>query len=401
MSNVTFRHLSKVSNTACTIRYTDFSDVYTNQGINAVINVKFESVNDNYRLCLHNCGPETNCTWDLWYADNPSMSSKLSTVYDFDGSILNTNEPTILGSHENWWQNDDGSCSYYPNLNYWSCPWTFKPLGVNHLSSSKNFTVGYMDFRVPGLTLEWGDVCSNSFFPTCTGQFAPYTVMRLNHWGPLGKKTAMTVKPARGGGSGLTNMGWYLRVQAKNFSIDGAPSFFYTSLSQLVRGSFIVLAISYPPQAQFSVTVSWWGGPAQALTMSARSTVLAVTENLVPSSEFTCPEWGSVPNYGTIQCMNTGGSGLTWHFDGTYFYLRMVQFNCYIAWAKDYCADSVYHSYGATIGDLIYSTTVSVNVTSCPGCVVQKSYGGINYYVAPDIIPPQTLEDFVVPLPVI
>lgn len=398
LSNITFRNLASVSSTACAIRYTDTSDVYTNQGINAVVKLKFQNCNANYLLCLHNCGPTSNCPFDS-YADNPSMASKAASVWDFDGSILNSHVPTIFGSHENWWDSGDGTCTYHSNLNYWSCPWTFQPLGINSKIATSNFTIGYFNFAIPGLTLEWGQACTVA--PSCSTQFAPYTVMRMNHWGPQANKTALTVKPARGGGSGLTNRGWYLRVQSNNFTtaIDGAPSSFKIQYTQLVRGSFVVLAISYPPQATFSVTVNTNYQPTVVIPMSNRSTVLAPTENLLPVNKFVCYP-STYKNYGVTQCPKTGGSGLSWHFDGTYFYLRVVQYMCYTPWFAATCVSNSFNAYGASIGNFDRTTIISVNVTSCPGCKIQSNFAGTKYYVAPDIIPPQTLKDFTTPLPI-
>lgn len=49
-------------------------------------------------------------------------------------------------------------------------------------------------------------------------------------------------------------MGWYWRVQAVDYGIDGAPSSFMIDNSQqLPKGSFIVIAIAYPAGTSFQV----------------------------------------------------------------------------------------------------------------------------------------------------
>jgi hypothetical protein len=77
----------------------DHSDKYTPQGINSVRNLRFDNTVD--RVCLWNCGP--SCTYNSWipnpnpYGSHVTMSSKMDSIWDFDGSLLGTGEPTILG----------------------------------------------------------------------------------------------------------------------------------------------------------------------------------------------------------------------------------------------------------------------------------------------------------------
>ncbi len=74
--------------------------------------------------------------------------------------------------------------------------------------------------------------------------------------------------------SGLANVGWHWRAQCANISVDGAPSLFQgehvnafwfllvtqsasavNQNMQITPGNFVLLSITYPAAAQFSVTI--------------------------------------------------------------------------------------------------------------------------------------------------
>jgi hypothetical protein len=48
-------------------------------------------------------------------------------------------------------------------------------------------------------------------------------------------------------------IGWYWRPKVTPASINGAPSIFSVKNIQIPKGSFILLAIAYPANAQFQV----------------------------------------------------------------------------------------------------------------------------------------------------
>ena len=153
--DVEFRHY-KTTRGECAVRYMDHSDHYLPQGINAVKALKFTDVDNSAVICIRQCGSDCGTA-------RATMASKLSTVWDYDGTLSQTKVPTLLGSNADWW-NVDSSCSKNTDTKLWSCPW----------SQSTNRTIGYIQPYVPGLY----DGCNYSKFSTCTDQNANYYVGR-------------------------------------------------------------------------------------------------------------------------------------------------------------------------------------------------------------------------------
>lgn len=165
LSNVTFRDVS-YAHSDCALRYMDHSDHYLPQGINSVRGLKFQNVDLQARVCIQHCGAPCGTSYT-------TMSSRIYTIWDMDGSLTGTSQPMILGSNNNWWHVDDG-CTYSTNWNLWMCPWTFAPWGIKNSQQQLNRTIGYIQPYVQGLY----DGCDTAKFSTCTDQNAPYTVGR-------------------------------------------------------------------------------------------------------------------------------------------------------------------------------------------------------------------------------
>ena len=178
---MTFRHVTNASSNACAIRYMDHSDHYTPQGIDSTKALVFQSVDPKYRLCLANCGP--SCDWEngnpnIYVLNHWTMSSQMSNILDFDGSLLNTGGPTMIGSNLNWWKTDS-TCKFHTLQNVWSCPWSFKNWNVYNPQNTRDKMVVSVYVNIPGLM----DGCDYSISSTCTDNNSYYTVGRVSKWG--------------------------------------------------------------------------------------------------------------------------------------------------------------------------------------------------------------------------
>ncbi len=205
----------------------------------------------------------------------------------------------------------------------------------------------------------------------CSDQYAPNTVGYVSSWGAAAATTKMTLGPWPGV-SGITNTGWYWRVQASDYGIDGAPSQFSIGDSwQLPAATFNVQLYS-----------NWWDKTYPALTAVSKATILSATEDIKPYNQFTCngANWWDF-------CTNTGGVGPAYHFDGTHLFLRLVSPGCYNVNQRDECPLAFYDSgRGARVPSIMGGFTYRVTVT-CPGCTVQSTVGGVTYWSVTDSAP--------------
>jgi hypothetical protein len=381
------------------VRYLDHSDHYTPQGINSVIKLKFENVDERAIVCIKNCGTMCDAT-----TSKSSMSSRMYSVWDWDGSLSRTNVPTILGSNIAWWNVDD-SCTFNDITKLWSCPWINKRLGIgkknqvlvpskNKLMTVPNRTVVYIEPYIPYLM----DGCDYAKFVDCTDQYASYTVGRMSQWGSQAIQSSKYIDLGPWAGvSGMSSIGWYWRVKAPAYGIDGAPSYFTTNQwQQMSAGSFVVLAIAYPANTQFTVTIDYWGSSMPATPMAASlSSVLNPVENLKPVGSFTC-DYSDWWNW-WLMCdtVDSGGEGFKWYFDGSYLYLRIVPFACYTrnTYERNTNCNSYYEAYDAKVWSIKGGYRATVSAT-CAGCAVQSTYQGITYYTVNDVPPSRSIQSY-------
>eukprot|EP01038_Epipyxis_sp_PR26KG_P008105 gene8105-10977_t len=389
LDRVTFRNI-KSSNSDCAIRYMDHSDHYTPQGINSVGGLKFQNVDSKAIVCIDHCSecPTTQST----------MSSRIYTIWDWDGSLSGKGVPTIMGSNIDWW-NIDNSCSKNSSTHLWSCPWVFDKWNIgnkNHIVKDtttgldmiiSNRTVAFLSPYVPGIM----DGCDYDKFSTCTDQYASYTVGRMTIWGANQATQSVNLGPWPGV-SGMSNIGWYWRVKAPEYGIDGAPSTFSFETYQMAEGSFVIIAIAYPPTTKFTVNIgvspSWgWGVSFPTVPMaSSLQQVLSQDENPTACDSFDNREWWQM-------CSDTD-IGLSWYFDQSYLYLRMVPFWCYNVNQHHNCnPENQLDAYGKKVWNINTGFIVSVN-SSCNGCAVNSVYKNVTYYEVADVVPPLPLNDY-------
>ena len=398
--NITFRNFLNYPN-YCSIRYLDHSDEFLPQGINTAMGITFENVSSQQRICLDNCGPTCG-------TDHVTMASRLSNVWDFDGSVTGLEVPTIIGSNIEWWRADD-SCQYLSDMSLWSCPWRFDSWGIYRSTivtfycrlliisvycdfsdqpnlEVPNRTIVYIQPEVEGLT----DGCDSSVVDDCGVQYANYTTGRMSHFGSHSNDRYVDMSPWSGV-TGISSMGWYWRPKSIPHDIDGAPSKFTLNNYQMARDSFIVLAVAYPSDTTFSFSLYMYGSflVFDSMNMSTLSEVLAVNEHMLDVDSMVCEEnpWYSM-------CTITGGKGFKWHFDGKHLYLRLVPFSCYNRNRyKYFCPDSFYEAFGARVWDIETNFVLNVHA-NCEGCPVQSTLGDIKFYEVQDEAPSLTIAEW-------
>jgi hypothetical protein len=50
------------------------------------------------------------------------MSARISTVFDWDGSLSGTGKQSLVASHRNWWDDTEVPCNF-TQWNVWRCDW--------------------------------------------------------------------------------------------------------------------------------------------------------------------------------------------------------------------------------------------------------------------------------------
>ena len=334
------------------------------------------------------------------------MSSRMYAVWDVDGSLSGRGVPTILGSNNAWWDWDN-SCAFDPVTILWSCPWKFDYWGID-AGDYTSFSTG-LPAVIPSRTIVYvtpivGTILSNGCdyakFSTCNDQYAPYTVGRMSQWGNPTSTNEIDLSPWPGV-SGIGNSGWYWRVKSTPYNVDGAPSAFnFGYFYQMAAGSFVVIAIAYPPATTFNVTIDYWGYywlPPIEMANSLND-VLAPTENVLPPDKQDCSyvnwwEW-------YYMCADSGSSGFQWFFDGSHLYLRLVPYNCYNrnGYERYKCFGNYFESGGARVWNIQDGFRLSVTA-SCPGCTVQSVFDGVTYYAVADVPPAKTFESLAALVP--
>eukprot|EP01129_Flabellula_baltica_P004624 TRINITY_DN1621_c0_g1_i1.p1 TRINITY_DN1621_c0_g1~~TRINITY_DN1621_c0_g1_i1.p1 ORF type:complete len:1091 (-),score=249.93 TRINITY_DN1621_c0_g1_i1:37-3309(-) len=366
LSYITFRNFNQPSSGDQVILYMTHSDEFLPQGINHVRGITFENCPETNRMNVPNCGEVCGETKE-------TMSARMASVYDFDGSLSGTNKPSIIGSHLDWWELDEG-CDFISNYYTWRCDWN---------SYRK---VAYIVLYVPGIY----DGCDNSSplltTGTCVGQNSPYTVGYVSQFG---RDRTIELSPWPGV-AGHSNIGWYWRTPW------GAPSRAEVGKGvQIPRGHFVVVAMKYPKDAQIQVTIksAWWasccGAIYDPMTPTTKERVLSQEENLANPDEFGCgSQW-----WAFCDDVGEGAVGPAYHWDSTegYLYLRVVNFLCYNRNGKNSCVNDYYEEDEMKLYDINSAFFYDIQVTSCPGCSVARTYSGVTYYQTNDVNVPAVL----------
>ena len=363
------------------------------------MNLTFQNTGDAQKLCITDCGAECG-------KKHTSESSKVSSLWDWTGSMGTSSNPKSIGvpmmygSNSDWWNVDD-SCFKDPITNLWSCPWSFPYWNIKNPNYQGSRTIVWINVSLPGLI---NDVCDATRYPECNtvnpNQYAPYTTYKMCQWGknisPPQNTSCITLGPWANGISGISSIGWYMRVQADGYGVNGAPSFLQWNAYQMAIGSWFVLAIAYPPSANFTVSLlAQYSSFSQNIPMalSAADVLSTDGEELFPPDKFTCPN-SNVNGFQNYLCTNTNrvGKGFGWYFDGKFLYLRFVPIEAYRTYGR-YAMLNKYTQNGLNDVRVWTLTNTKLQITaSCNGCPVQSSYAGVTYWDVPDEPPANFLD---------
>jgi hypothetical protein len=191
-----------VSFLLCFVFFCYFPSLVFSQGINSVRGIKYENVDATARLGIANCGAACG-------GGHVTMSSRIYSVFDFDGTMSRSSGPSILGSHETWWNHEALGCVYRSELLVWVCPW------------KERSTVAYIEPGVDGLYDGCDAAITALVDPAeqCTDQYAPYTVGRMSQWGGAAGAAKNLELGAWRGTSGMANTGKQVRQVQGSLSV--------------------------------------------------------------------------------------------------------------------------------------------------------------------------------------
>lgn len=167
------------------------------------------------------------------------------------------------------------------------------------------------------------------------------------------------------GQAGWTNTGWYFR------SIHQSPQYFEIGPRiQIPRKSFVVIAIRYPSNSEFNVTMSTGSSSftyTQAVSQADSYSHLAESgEDLY--DDFSLWNCSLAENWADICHNGHNGTGPLWYFDGEFFYLRIVNLKYYTKFSYDDIKDQWYWNVNDMIlWNIASFATFKINVT-CDAC---------------------------------
>ncbi len=191
-------------------------------------------------------------------------------------------------------------------------------------------------------------------------------------------------------------------MSAPGFQVTGAPAVWTIGPTfQIARGDFVVLAMSYPANTQFSVNLEsvWWKISGNYIVYptipmaSSKSSVFAPVEDLRPSSEFVCTgQWYDF-------CSNFYKAGAAapglgaWFFENIdantgIFYIRVVSPAAYNGNQRAQAERDWFYSADSVRVPRI-SSDFQFRIQATNAAATSTSYaGGLNsFFTVADVIP--------------
>lgn len=157
-------------------------------------------------------------------------SSRYFNFIDWDTSLVPgrtaVGAPTLVGSHQNWWQYD-ATCSYNNDWLCWVCD-----KGDKEIAS--------ISVLVPGL-IESG----------YTNQEEDSYVGTASLFGNGITNRRSTNITRNAGITGVSNMGWYLWFST------GTPTSINIWVAQVIKNNYLFVAIPYPANTEFSIRCAY------------------------------------------------------------------------------------------------------------------------------------------------
>ena len=203
------------------------SDEFKPQQISAVRRITFTNVDFALRVSLK-------------IAKNGA--SRFFNFVDFDGSTTGDGVPMIVGSNLAWWQLC-GDCRYEPRWATWLCPKLPAGLPERH--------VAHIRVQTPHITASDGGVRDAGSCRTTSHDWSTCDVGYVALWGHgpgHGDTIRKTTITSNEGITGLGGTGWYFWLDG------GAPKTLRIRPEQVVNGTVLRFATSYPPGTSFTVT---------------------------------------------------------------------------------------------------------------------------------------------------
>eukprot|EP01088_Endostelium_zonatum_P016610 TRINITY_DN455_c0_g2_i1.p1 TRINITY_DN455_c0_g2~~TRINITY_DN455_c0_g2_i1.p1 ORF type:complete len:1474 (-),score=364.80 TRINITY_DN455_c0_g2_i1:29-4450(-) len=204
------------------------SDKYKPQAISTTNRIKFENVDNRMRI---------------GHFISDTGSSRYYNFIDTDGSFTNSNGIQLVGgANSGWWIIND-NCRLVDEWNVYVCP---KTNGV----------------EVVNIIIEIPNLINSD--PTEGAHYTSIHVGTMSLWGDgLNQKynnrtTIITTMP---GVTGVSNIGWYMYLNANGNTVNGyAPRSFSINTLLVPKGTWIMFAVSYPAGTTFNITADnrWW-----------------------------------------------------------------------------------------------------------------------------------------------
>lgn len=194
-------------------------------------------------------------------------SSRMFNFIAVDGSAVEETSNQIVGGWPAWWNVSPG-CFFQQVWNTWVCP------------QQPQQAIARIDARVPGYTKKREEA-----LPPSPTNYIGY----VSQFGDEERKMTITINEGITGVTGTT--GWYLHLDR------GSPKSLELWITQLPLKTYIIFATQYPPGTQFTIQriFKWYSNLNEEV-------------NQVSSLD------------GVLQ----DPRGLSYFFDGTYLYLKLV-----------------------------------------------------------------------------
>ena len=284
--NATFRNFWKRPHLESTwyrtgiIKDLTHSDKFKPWGISATKNIRFDNVGRDIILSRF---------------VRESGASRMFNFVDWDGSMVNsaTCQGYIVGSDIPWWNLANGECTYQTEWRTWICP--RKP---------GREVVG-IDMNLPGLSDDLDYQPSTSTLLLDPALRDDLYIGHMSHFGADGSNRRLILTKNHHLATGLSGIGWYM------YLFTGVPALIEIKPQNMPRGTYVLLAISYPAGTTFVIrSQNKWGTakPLRHKQVADRDAVLA-------------------------------SNGTTYTFDGRHLYLKLS--DMYSQYPNAYVRDNV------------------------------------------------------------
>ncbi len=313
LEDVEFRNFSVVAAvpgglTDGVINAMDHSDTYKPQDISGARGVNFE-----------NCNPAVHVN----ISPRDVGAAYLYHIVDFDGSVSGSGQPSLIGSHVDWWNLGTG-CSLDPASLAWVC------------ALSPDRTVASIELNVPGLTKSEDGINTHHHIGyVCQRALEQATTLGAD----MDSQRNCLVLTRNAQVTGVAGRVWDFRLFGAGYSANGllaeaaSPKSFNFQFANISPGAFVLARLTYERSTSFQVWANsrFFGGRVALPMAPSLQHVLTPEEPLNDPENAACivdPD-----NNPRIGLCDRGGVGPAWYFDagaGT-LWVRLVNLNLYLS----------------------------------------------------------------------